>query len=373
MGTTPLQATPSSFAATPADPDAGFLRVLEYFRTSDAEALNIRKRLTAAQQLAAQDEEGFRAACSDLRDLIVKKCSAAANRNAWIEEIRGHDPEDPAWFAREFVQVRNGWDDLHAQWYGLHAAKDTVARLKEVAAASIAILDALIFTCASQTIPDELTKYLKNYRIGCKLDFVETFHDQLPDEAATRRVLETLAAQSGIVPGIIDLSNGKIIKADPRPERQWASIAIILLAVGFGFALIAGVVLMGKTFHFNGQDWKLDSSQWATLNGAYLLMLVGMAGHWVMDRIKLDRSGADATPLSEWLMWIHVNEMHLLVRIFTVWITLAMGLAFQAFKYASGIEPLTFFTAGYFLDSTYDALIGRFNTFIGTKAPAKTS
>lgn len=360
-------------APTSNNPDTGFFRVLEFFRIANAEGLNLRKKLAAALDQATSDETAFRYACVDLHPVILAKCEEAKTRTSWVEEIRRHDPEDPAWFAREFVLVRNSWDELQELWSGANVSKEPIPRLKERAVASLTLLDTLVFTCASQTIPDELSKFLKNCRIGRKLDFVETFHDQLPSDAATHKVLETLAAQSGVVAGIIDLPSGSIIKADPRFWRQCLSIGLVLAAIGLGFVLIALAVVMGKAFHFSGPDGALDTAQWATLNGAYLLMFVGLGGHWVIDRVKLERSGADATPLSEWLMWFHVNEAHLVIRVITVWLALGLGLAFKAFHYANGIEPLAFLTAGYCLDSTVDALFGRLNTFLGAKAPVKTS
>ncbi|WP_446742264.1 hypothetical protein [Silvibacterium acidisoli] len=77
------------------------------------------------------------------------------------------------------------------------------------------------------------------------------------------------------------------------------------------------------------------------------------------------------TPFSEWLMWIHVNEVPIVTRIATVWLTIALGIGFHVYKLSGTIQPVTFFTAGYFLDSTFDALIGRFNTFVSSQDPAK--
>jgi hypothetical protein len=33
------------------------------------------------------------------------------------------------------------------------------------------------------------------------------------------------------------------------------------------------------------------------LNGGYLLLLLGVLGHWVLDRVKQNRAGADVAPL----------------------------------------------------------------------------
>jgi hypothetical protein len=66
-----------------------------------------------------------------------------------------------------------------------------------------------------------------------------------------------------------------------------------------------------------------------------------------------------------------VNEVPITIRIFTVWLTIALGIGFQIYKVTGGLQPVTFFTAGYFLDSTFDALLGRLNTFISSKDPGK--
>jgi len=72
-------------------------------------------------------------------------------------------------------------------------------------------------------------------------------------------------------------------------------------------------------------------------------------------------------------MWIHINEVPITIRIATVWVIVMLGVAFKQFDLSKGVVPTMYFTAGYFMDSTFDALIGRFNTFISNNDPAKKS
>lgn len=153
-----------------------------------------------------------------------------------------------------------------------------------------------------------------------------------------------------------------------RFRRQALSVGIVALAVAFGFGLIAVAVHLQRWLQLGPADWPINRSMWAALNGGYMVVLAGVLCHWVLDRVKLNRAGADVTPFSEWLMWIHINEVPIAIRIDTVWIVMAMGLAFKGYNLAKGVEPVAFFTTGYFLDSTYDALIGRFNTFISDES-----
>ncbi|HEX8810922.1 MAG TPA: hypothetical protein VF742_02905, partial [Terracidiphilus sp.] len=210
-------------------------------------------------------------------------------------------------------------------------------------------------------------------RIGTSLDFIAVFKDQLPDEAATRDVLATLAPQSVLVSGLIDVKNAKIIKADRRPWRQMLSVAVVLVTVALGFGLIAIAANWTDWFKLGNTDWPVNSQQWRTLNAGYLLVLFGVLGHWILDRIKQNRAGTDVTPFSEWLMWIHVNEVPITMRIATVWVLIGLGIAFRTFNFSNTFQPVAFFTAGYFMDSTFDALIGRFNTFVANADPNKTS
>jgi hypothetical protein len=143
--------------------------------------------------------------------------------------------------------------------------------------------------------------------------------------------------------------------------------------VGIGFGLAALATHADTWLGFKTGGWPVSNKNWTTLNGAYLLVLVGVVGHWILDRVKQNQSGADLAPLSEWLLWLHVNEVPIIVRISTIWLILALGIAFKTFNLDDGVQPVTYFTAGYFLDSTFDALIGRFNTFISTKDPAQKS
>ena len=350
---------------------SGFFRIIGYFRETNAEGLRIRKRVDEAIRLAETDTHpGAKVAFEEAQHVIRKEIEAAKHRAEPIEELRYTDSKEHAWYARELVQVTNSWDDLNQLWPP-HSLDESLDKLIIRAKESIQVLDTLITTCACQTIPNELDNYLKNYRIGKSLDFVATFKDQLPDEASTRAVLATLAPQSGIVSGLIDMDNARIIKADQRWWRQAISVAVVMASAGIGFGLIAIAVHMGTWFKFDATGWWVNPKDWAALNGGYLLVLFGVLFHWVLDRVKQNRAGADVTPLSEWLMWIHINEVPITIRIATVWLIVLLGVAFKTFDLVKGVQPLTFFTAGFFMDSTFDALIGRFNTFISNNDPDK--
>ena len=368
-GQLPVQSEGSD--AVPDAAERGLYLVLGFFRETNAEALRIRERLKSAVDLAAsKDDDGAARILAETYTVIRKEIGEAAIRSEVIEEIRRTDLETKAWFAREFVQVGNGWDDLDQLWPERMSHPEALAAFVTRGTRSIAVLDTMMFLCACQTIPDELDKYLANYRIGRSLDFVGTFQDQLPNKELTLAVLARLAPQSGIVSGLIDLNNAMVIKADQRFWRQAMSVVAILFTVGLGYGLVALAVHPGW-FSFDASAWPVAPKDWTALNGAYLLVLLGVLAHWVLDRVKLNRSGTDVTPLSEWLMWLHVNEVPIIVRIATVWLMVALGVAFKSFNPGTGVQPVTYFTAGYFIDSTFDALVGRFNTFIGTKDPAK--
>jgi len=357
------------------DPEnTAFYLLLTYFRQTNAEGLRIRERLASALvQAKSADLPGCAASMKEAQEVIRNELDQALARAQFIEQIGKMSPKNEAWYAREIVQVQNAWDDLKQVWSQDLTGQEQLAALALRAQRSIGILDQLVFVCATQTIPDELDNYLANYRIGTCLDFVDTFKDQLPDDDSTRRLLEHLAPQSVLVSGLIDVRNAKVIKADRRTWRQVLSVVIVLIVAALGFGVAGIAVYLGKWKLFGlGDHWLLKPDDWFYLNGAYLLVLLGVLGHWVLDRVKQNRAGSDVTPFSEWLMWIHVNEVPITVRILTVWLLIALGIGLQVYKITSAVQPVTFFTAGYFMDSTFDALIGRFNTFIGANDPAKT-
>jgi len=279
------------------DDDAAFFRVMGYFRATNAEGLRIRARMEAATTLPQPSApEAVLLAFSDAHQMIRKEIEEARRRAEIIEELRNSDPEEHAWYAREFVQATNAWDDLSQIWPAEHGGAVSADQLASRAKQSIPVLDAMIFTCALQTIPNELNNYLENYRIGKALDFLATFKDQLPDEASTREVLAKLAPQSGIISGLVDLDNAKIIKADDRWWRQVMSVVWVLAVAATGFGLAAIAVHLGIWLQFSPSDWPANPQQWTALNGAYLLVLLGVLGHWVLDRLKQDRAGADVAP-----------------------------------------------------------------------------
>lgn len=359
-------------AAQSAEENTGFYRVLTYFRATNAEALRLLQGLKTALEVA---KTGVDRACASafeqVRDVIRAEIEEAGHRAADIEELHQSDPGTEAWYARELVQVSNGWDDLNRLWGPEFPSVISNAELVKRGLRSVEVLEDLIFLCACQTIPDELTHYLENYRIGTCLDFIATFKDQLSDEAATRRVLATLAPQSALVPGLIDVKNAKVIKADKRAWRQLLSMLVIATTAVLGFFLIGVAVHLGDWLHFNPAEWTLKPDMWSPLNGGYLLILTGVLAHWVLERVKQNRAGSDVTPFSEWLLWMHVNEVPITVRIMSVWLLLGMGIAFKTFNLSQTVQPVTYFTAGYFIDSTFDALIGKFNTFVTSHDPVK--
>lgn len=380
MATAPPITMAAAEVAAPFDPRAvsstgsktAFYLLLTYFRQTNAEGLRIRDRLVRALDQAKSGlQPGCATALKETQQVIRHEFAEAQARTAFVDQVRSLDPETEAWYAREIVQVRNAWDDLEQVWAADVTGQEPLADLVARAQRSVEILDQLIFVCASQTIPDELDNYLANYRIGTCLDFLSTFKDQLPDEASTRKLLENLAPQSVLVPGLIDVRNARVIKADRRPWRQVVSLMVVLATAALGFLVAGAVVHLGTWKMFGLTGWPLDPSKWEPLNGAYLMVLLGVLGHWVLDRVKLNRSGSDVTPFSEWLMWIHVNEVPITVRILSIWLLIALGIAFKMFEITAAIQPVTFFTAGYFMDSTFDALIGRFNTFISANDPSK--
>jgi hypothetical protein len=321
-------------------PDAAPYLVLAYFRETNAEGLRIRARLDQAVCAAKTSDASAIRSFKDCDEVITNEIDAARRRAARIEDLRAINPGTIAWYARELVQVGNAWDDLEQLWSLSDLANQPLSEHTRRGQESIKVLDAVIFICACQTIPDELNNYLENYRVGTCLNFISTFKDQLPNEEKTREVLAYLAPQSGIICGLIDVTNAKVIKADRRWWRQvFSVVAVLASVVAIGYLLIAVTVHLGTWYNFSPADWHITPDQWGALNGAYLLVLLGVLAHWVLDRVKQYRAGADVTPFSEWLLWIHVNEVPIVVRIATVWLMVGMGVAFQTFNLSKGVQP----------------------------------
>jgi len=330
------------------DQNPGLYLVFDYFRQTGAEGLHLCKQLKSAIDASTGDDhQAATGAFDDVQHLIHRKIREAKHSAAsLIEVLRTSDQEDLAWFAQEFTQVKNSWEDLDQLWPSGHEKKEQPSKLAKRAQKSIDLLNAMVFICACQGIPDELDHYLDNYKIGQKLDFVKTFQDQVADAAAAKDVLANLAPQSGIVAGLIDLTNAQVIKADKRIGRQWASVGFVLGTVVAGFLLIGLATQLPRWFHWSADAWPFKNDQFSGLSGAFLLVLIGVAGHWVLDRVKSNSAGTDATPLSDWLMWIHVNEVPLIVRVSTAWLTLVVGTAFKVFSGAGSVQPVAFLRQG---------------------------
>ena len=210
------------------------------------------------------------------------------------------------------------------------------------------------------TVPPRVKQHLAGLRVGNKLRFDATFADELSDPVQRRQMLAYLRDHPVFADGVVDVEHGLILRASPALRRRLVSyvglpLFAILGGVTYLYVITRGIPLVGLSF---SDVTGLGPTRFGDLLSAYVLLAAGQIAHIVVEAVKQQQRGEDSfRAIDDWMLWIHVREMSILVSILALWLTL-FGLA-EAFP--NGINGVTAFTAGYSIDSILGVFITRFD------------
>lgn len=269
------------------------------------------------------------------------------------------------WYSDLIARIENRWERIRHEW---PSAGTGQPQLDEKARRTASWLHEVVFVCAEYTIPSRVHQHLKNRRVGGSLDFHATFEDEVPAEEDRLKILKSLSRSPGLVSGIVDVENGVIYRASPKPWRRALSYIILLLFGSFGFLFTYCLVGLGSWGGFAADEWAPDNRLKELMIG-YGFLVVGAIVHLAVDSLKQSREkkAGSLRAIDDWILWVHVKESELLKTVLFLWAGLA-GLAF-----CLGKDQVTWYTAflvGYSIDSFVDLFLQRFAKAVSSKTTA---
>lgn len=327
-----------------ANPDSG-LRLLAKLRDIREELTSIDRLIAAYESASDADRPGRE---NELVTVVGTERAGVDTRLAAATAIVDEDPALASWCSDSVIRIDNLWAAYCRGWDARAEGGATTDLRGD--------LRACILEIAFLTVPARVNQNLETLRVGGRLSFYDEFADELPDHAMASQILEWMSRHPKTVEGVVDLAGGTVVRADPRPLRQWASVGMVL-ALGTLMVLIAS-----QSRHWMG--W-LDLAAKPELRGGDFVrgILVAYAGavlHIGIAALKQQRTASangarTFTALGNVLTWIHVNESALLFYSFVVPVTAGVFLVVQG-----KVSVASVFFVGYAIDSVLDTFVERF-------------
>jgi hypothetical protein len=347
----------------PSKPEDVFAFLCALLRDIRAEAQNLQQSLAEIREKAALSDaqartQAVQAALQEAGLILGRSRTQIGLRLSQIRELFRQSPQQYDWCGDEVTEIENYWERVLVGWPGdTQAPEDALGRVTTLDDP----LNQIIFHCESLTIPARLDRYLQNLRVGQPLDFHATFADELPKRAQRQRVLDVLAAQPGVVEGVVEASAGLIYRIAPKAWRRRISTLVIAAAAAAGFLIVWLFAGMGDWLGL--ADWPVKFADFPRLAVGYLFLIFGSLGHLGINALKQYRSGSSGMVVMEdWLLWLHVREATMVWGILYLWVgffTLAWTMP--------GTHWQTFFFAGYSIDSVVDLFLARFQNTVKAK------
>jgi hypothetical protein len=323
-----------------------FLDLQEKFSNSDNQACSI-EVIDTHEAIYAYNKHKI--------DLLIKK----------IHQLLDQNPPLYDYWGDIIAHIENKWERIKRIYPDF---KNPPKNVVEIIKKCIEYQCDIIYYCDSLTVPIRVQGHLKTLKAGYTLNFFDVFKDEFCSEEQSKKLLMSLAKHPTYLQGIIDTSQGLIFKVEP-PGKRWPSYARIIGAIIFG-----GLIAISGIAIFNGAI-KTPSFDIITAMGGlvipYILIVGGAIAHIVIDAIKEMSSSNDKAfkAVDDWLLWIHIKEVPIL-RGITI---LCIGFALLVVTFSiSTNDYITFFIAGYSIDSIGDLLIDKFDKMLTMKGEVLT-
>lgn len=339
-------------------PLENFYRLLGLIRDVRAEAQNLQRSLNEVRKKSELVDNNVReaeigAAMGEQTRIFEYNTNQIAIKFLQARASLEADGHLYSQMGDEVSHIENFWERATASW-------PTVAQPSSAILAGLDRVDAhlhqLILRCALITIPERVTEHLNQLRAGRSLDFHSTFKDEVESEADRIELLNYLYDHPLAVPGVVDVEHGKIYRTSPKAWRRSISYLIPLLLPAIG-ALILPYAY--KSVDENATDAFLYS-----LVKGYLVLIAGGYAHVLVGAFKEARgTGRKAFfALEDWLIWLHVKEVQIVVGIMSLWIGFIGILVVN-----KSVPIVTAFFVGYSIDSFADLFLERFSATVATK------
>jgi hypothetical protein len=321
------------------------LRLLAKLRDIREELTTV-DRLLAAYETATDADRPARE--SELATVVGGERTGVETRLAAAMGMVDQDPYLASTCSDSIVRIDNLWAAFGRGW-DARPSTGATTQLR-------ADLRACILEIAFLTVPARVNQNLETLRVGGRMSFYDEFADELPDHEMASQILDWMSRHPKTVEGVIDMAGGTIVRADPRPWRQFLSAAMVLA--------LGGVMVLVASLSSHWLAW-LDLPVRPELRGAEFVrgILVAYAGailHIGIAALKQQRSASangarTFTALGNVLMWLHVNESAMLFYTFIVPVTAGVFLVIQGRLVVASV-----FFVGYAIDSVLDTFVERF-------------
>ena len=337
-------------------------RLFGLVREIRAEIQNIERSLDAVDAALALIAPASRsaelaAAIGGLNTILDENRPAVDERFTVLRDLLDATPSLSDAASDEVVTLENLWRRLlgSIKW----DAKTPESTVRAGMAAARGYAREIEWHAGLVTVPARVKQHLAGLRVGNKLRFDATFADEMRDPKQRREMLTYLRDHPAFADGVVDVEHGLIYRASPRLRRRLVSYVgppafAILGGLLFLYVITNGIPAIGLSLN---DVTGLKPEGFTNLLATYVLLGAGQIAHIVVDAVKQQQRGDDSfRAIDDWLLWIHVREMSIVVGILALWLTL-YGLAVA---FPSGINGVTAFTAGYSIDSILGLFITRF-------------
>lgn len=321
------------------------LRLLAKLRDIREELTTI-DRLIAAYETATDADRPAREA--ELVTVVGAERAGVDTRLAAATGMVDQDPYLASICSDSVIRIDNLWAAFCRGW---DARRDGGATTE-----LRADLRSCILEIAFLTVPARVNQNLETLRVGGRMSFYGEFADELPDHEMARQILDWMSRHPKTAEGVIDLAGGTIVRADPRPWRQFLSTGMVLV--------LGALMVLTAAASSHWLAW-LDLPVRPELRGGEFVrgILVAYAGailHIGIAALKQQRSASangarTFTALGNVLMWLHVNESAMLFYTIIVPVTAGAFLVIQGRLVVASV-----FFVGYAIDSVLDTFVERF-------------
>jgi hypothetical protein len=249
--------------------------------------------------------------------------------------------------------IENHWERASRNWPKHDdPLSDVVVKIAKVDK----FLTLLVCRCGLVTIPERANRHLRQLRVGRSLDFHSTFKDELPNEADRVEVLDYLYDHPLAIEGVVDAAQGLIFRTSSNLGRRITSWSIPILLPLLG---ALGLFIANDTFGILPKD-----SSFQQIMRGYWVLIAGGYAHVIVGALKEARSktGKVFLAIEDWLLWLHIKELQILVGILSLWVGVIGVLVINR-----SLPITTAFFVGYSIDSFADLFLERFSATVTTR------
>jgi hypothetical protein len=329
---------------------------LGFLRDIRAEAQNLQRSITDIKLKSELTDKHIRTtdaetALQEGRKIFSHTDTQIKRLFKSIRNLMEQHPRLYDWASDEITHVENVWMRVSLNWLDVLQKIPPLEddKFKRQITKASELLDELILQIGKLTIPIRINQHLEELRIGQTLEFHLEFSDELPKLEDRQKILRHLQSHPEVIDGVVDPESGLIYHASPRKMRWLLSYILIVMFISIGVLLI-----------FLLRTWNIlpASQSLGDLMRGYFAIIIGGIAHVGIDALKQARTnkGQSFTALEDWLLWIHVKELSIIVGIVSLWVGF-IGLVFSV----QNLDwPIAFFV-GYSIDSFMDLFLQRFN------------